>query len=251
VVYSAAYDPYGGIQKTWTSTYTPTLRFSGKERDGESGLDYFGARYYDKAQYRFISVDPIMARTAALFDPQLWHLYSYCRNSPVTFFDPEGKQPIFIRVVRDYYGHHMTLGRIYVDGICFGATYELPYRFNAEYISCIELGLYAAWVARSPKLGYNVTWLEDKNGRTVIEIHPLGDELEGCIGMVSRRSFDELMGYIALRQASSIAAAFSVGFYFPPMIFVSVEATPEGEVFTDYFVGTFWDLLSFILWYFI
>jgi RHS repeat-associated protein len=58
VVYAAAHDPFGGIQKTWTSTYDPSLKFSGKERDAESGLDYFGARYYDKAQYRFISVDP-------------------------------------------------------------------------------------------------------------------------------------------------------------------------------------------------
>ena len=66
VVYAAAHDPFGGIQKTWTSTYDPSLKFSGKERDAESGLDYFGARYYDKAQYRFISVDPVTARNDAL-----------------------------------------------------------------------------------------------------------------------------------------------------------------------------------------
>ncbi len=35
VVYSAAHDPYGGIQKTWVSTYDPALKFSGKERDAE------------------------------------------------------------------------------------------------------------------------------------------------------------------------------------------------------------------------
>ena len=59
VVYSAAHEPYGGIQKTWTSTYDPSLKFSGKQRDAESDLDYFGARYYDTSQYRFISPDPI------------------------------------------------------------------------------------------------------------------------------------------------------------------------------------------------
>jgi hypothetical protein len=47
VVYAAAHDPWGGIQKTWTNAYDPALKFSGKERDTESGLDYFGARYYD------------------------------------------------------------------------------------------------------------------------------------------------------------------------------------------------------------
>jgi YD repeat-containing protein len=52
VVYAAAHDPWGGIQQTWTSAYDPALKFSGKERDTESGLDYFGARYYDHSLYR-------------------------------------------------------------------------------------------------------------------------------------------------------------------------------------------------------
>jgi RHS repeat-associated protein len=222
-------------------------------------LDYFGARYYDKTQYRFISVDPIMARTAALFDPQLWHLYSYCRNSPVTFFDPEGKQPIFIRVVRDYYSSSSTVGVIYADGIRFGATYELPWRNNINDISCIELGLYAAWVACSPKRGYEVIWLENKESRgykrTRVQIHP-GEKVEylkGCIG-VSQESFVALMGYITLTQASNIAANFLVDFYFPLMVFVSVEDnanTPAGAVYTDWFFGTLWDFLLLTPWYLI
>ena len=94
VAYSVAYDPYGGIQKTWgTPTYTPTMKFSGKERDEESQLDYFGARYYDRAQYRFISVDPVINILEAIFDPQLWNLYSYCRNNPIIMADPNGQWP--------------------------------------------------------------------------------------------------------------------------------------------------------------
>ena len=42
VVYSAVHEPYGGVQKTWVSDYDPSLKFSGKERDAESDLDYFG-----------------------------------------------------------------------------------------------------------------------------------------------------------------------------------------------------------------
>ena len=38
VVYSAAHEPYGGIQKTWVSSYAPSLKFSGKERDAESDV---------------------------------------------------------------------------------------------------------------------------------------------------------------------------------------------------------------------
>jgi RHS repeat-associated protein len=78
------------VQKTWVNTYDPDLKFSGKEREGYSGLDYFGARYYDHKNYRFNSVDPIINREEALVNPQLWNLYAYCRNNPITYFDPDG-----------------------------------------------------------------------------------------------------------------------------------------------------------------
>jgi RHS repeat-associated protein len=92
VVFSEAYGPYGDVQKTWTNTYDPKLKFSGKEREGYSGLDYFGARYYDHKSFRFNSVDPVITRDKALSDPQLWNLYVYCRNNPITFLDPDGRE---------------------------------------------------------------------------------------------------------------------------------------------------------------
>jgi len=95
VVYSAAYDPYGGIQKTWVSTYAPTTKFSGKERDVESGLDYFGARYFASFHFRFLSVDPKMNKQTALANPQAWNLYSFCHNNPITLFDPDGRDVIY------------------------------------------------------------------------------------------------------------------------------------------------------------
>jgi RHS repeat-associated protein len=91
VVFSEACGPYGDIQKTWINTYDPKLKFSGKEREGYSGLDYFGARYFDHKSYRFNSVDPIINKTEALYNPQLWNLYAYCRNNPITYFDPDGR----------------------------------------------------------------------------------------------------------------------------------------------------------------
>lgn len=91
VVYSAAHDPYGGIQQTWVSAYDPMPKFSGKERDSESGLDYFGARYYDKNRYRFISVDPAVNVNASVRNPQRWHLFAYCMNNPTAFIDPDGE----------------------------------------------------------------------------------------------------------------------------------------------------------------
>jgi RHS repeat-associated protein len=94
VVHSAQYDPYGGLYKTWIDTYHPRPGFSGKEREFGSNLDYFGARYYGHSQYRFISVDPIENKDEAIIDPQLWNLYNYCGNNPLSFYDPDGREPI-------------------------------------------------------------------------------------------------------------------------------------------------------------
>jgi RHS repeat-associated protein len=67
------------------------LKFSGKERESKSEMDYFGARYYDHLRYRFISVDPVINKKEALVNPQLWNLYSYCKNNPVFYLDPDGR----------------------------------------------------------------------------------------------------------------------------------------------------------------
>jgi RHS repeat-associated protein len=94
-VYSATYDPYGNV-RTETGSINPMLKFSGKERDAESQLDYFGARYYDRKQYRFISVDPKFILQLAQVDTQRWNLYSYCGNRPVSYIDPNGAYPFAI-----------------------------------------------------------------------------------------------------------------------------------------------------------
>ena len=91
VVYSEAYGPYGDVQKTWAKTYDPKQKFSGKEREGYSELDYFGARYFDNNSYRFISVDPVINKEEALSNPQYWNLYAYCGNNPITLNDPDGR----------------------------------------------------------------------------------------------------------------------------------------------------------------
>jgi RHS repeat-associated protein len=90
VVHSAQYDPYGGLYKTWIDTYHPKPGFSGKEREFGSEMDYFGARYYGHKQYRFISVDPILNKEETITNPQLWNLYTYCRNNPIGYYDPDG-----------------------------------------------------------------------------------------------------------------------------------------------------------------
>lgn len=63
--------------------------FTGKERDAETGLDYFGARYFSGAMGRFTSPDaPMMDQRSR--DPQSWNLYVYVRNNPLKNIDPDG-----------------------------------------------------------------------------------------------------------------------------------------------------------------
>ncbi len=66
--------------------------FTGKERDTESGNDYFGARYYGSSMGRFMSPDPSM-EGAILELPQTWNKYSYMYNRPTYGTDPDGRCP--------------------------------------------------------------------------------------------------------------------------------------------------------------
>ncbi len=52
-------------------------KFTQNERDNETGLDFFEARYYSSTQGRFTSVDPLIS-SASLTEPQSWNRYSYC-----------------------------------------------------------------------------------------------------------------------------------------------------------------------------
>ncbi|MEK6289151.1 MAG: RHS repeat-associated core domain-containing protein [Acidobacteriota bacterium] len=68
---------------------TVRQKFTQKERDNESGLDYFGMRYYGSAQGRFTSVDPLL-ESGDPEDPQSWHRYCYAYNNPLKYIDPTG-----------------------------------------------------------------------------------------------------------------------------------------------------------------
>ena len=66
-------------------------RFTGKERDAETGLDYFSARYHHPSAGRFTSADPGHVG-GDLFDPQSWNAYVHARNNPLRFVDPSGTE---------------------------------------------------------------------------------------------------------------------------------------------------------------
>ena len=64
-------------------------RFTGKERDSETGFDYFEARYLGSTNGRFVTPDiPFLDQKPT--NPQTWNLYAYGRNNPLSHVDPSG-----------------------------------------------------------------------------------------------------------------------------------------------------------------
>ena len=93
------YYPWGG-ELQFVNNDSNHYKFTGKERDTESGLDYFGARYYSNGLSRWASSDPfnpiIHAHSAREFheyleQPQNWNCYTYVWNTPLRLVDPNGK----------------------------------------------------------------------------------------------------------------------------------------------------------------
>jgi RHS repeat-associated protein len=90
ICYEADFYPFGG-ERIYTNNCDPDYKFTGKERDGESGLDYFGLRY-DSSQYgRFMSPDSMFIGNKLLSSPQDLNLYAYALNNPIHYNDPDGK----------------------------------------------------------------------------------------------------------------------------------------------------------------
>jgi RHS repeat-associated protein len=111
------YTPYGELwieQAAAASTLDVPYRFTGKERDKETGLYYYGARYLDPKDSRWLSVDPAMGDyvpnagqdagklpgMGGVFNYVNLHMYHYAGNNPVKYTDPDGE--IIFQVAQRY-----------------------------------------------------------------------------------------------------------------------------------------------------
>jgi RHS repeat-associated protein len=83
IVTTATYHPFGDIHSMEGSE---DYLFTGKKKD-ETGLHYFGARYFDPEIGRFITRDSLVGRKTT---PQTLNRYTYCLNNPLKFIDPDG-----------------------------------------------------------------------------------------------------------------------------------------------------------------
>ncbi|MDD2653582.1 MAG: polymorphic toxin-type HINT domain-containing protein, partial [Candidatus Omnitrophica bacterium] len=82
------YKPYGEFSRKEEASADPTeYFFTGKKLDDETGLYYYGARYYNPLIGRFITPDTIVQAPA---NPQSLNRYAYCGNNPINVIDPTG-----------------------------------------------------------------------------------------------------------------------------------------------------------------
>jgi len=90
------YYPFGGLVYPSCSTSSGNhYKFTGKERDSESGLDDFDARHYGSSLGRFMSPDPAGLLAQKPTYPQSWNLYAYAMNNPLIFIDPTGLDCVY------------------------------------------------------------------------------------------------------------------------------------------------------------
>ncbi len=91
------YDYDGGMSRVPLCSFERAYQFTGKERDSESGLDNFGARFHGSSLSRFMSPDPLQPSRSHplvlrqfLADTQNWNKYAYALNNPVKDTDQGG-----------------------------------------------------------------------------------------------------------------------------------------------------------------
>ncbi|HRV06872.1 MAG TPA: RHS repeat-associated core domain-containing protein [Acidobacteriota bacterium] len=82
------YFPFG--ERVNVKTDPVKYEFTGKERDDDTQLGYFGARYYANTLGRFAHPD-IAGADQSSGDPRSWNLFDYVRNNPLRFVDPTGR----------------------------------------------------------------------------------------------------------------------------------------------------------------
>ncbi|WP_317614907.1 RHS repeat domain-containing protein [Apibacter adventoris] len=112
IVQHVAYVPFGEvfIEERNQSWNTPYL-FNGKELDGETGLYYYGARYYNPRESVWLSMDPLYiahldadSNTGGVYDSKNLSVYSYVHNRSVNAVDPDGEDIIILYDSNSVYG---------------------------------------------------------------------------------------------------------------------------------------------------
>ncbi|MEW6715768.1 MAG: RHS repeat-associated core domain-containing protein, partial [Nitrospirota bacterium] len=133
-------------------------KFTGQEEDAETGLYYYGARYYDPVLGRFVSADSIVQDP---FEPQTLNRYSYVINNPLKYVDPNGHFFLELLIASMVIGavsagiqSHWNIGEMARGAVMAGATAGVMAGIGATVSAAIQASLYAN-ASQSPMYASN------------------------------------------------------------------------------------------------
>jgi RHS repeat-associated protein len=203
------YAPYGESPTGGTK-----YRYTGQERD-ETGLYFYGARYYNPVLGRFITADPIVQ---SLYDPQSLNRYAYARNNPVRFNDPTGYESEDYGY--DYYSYYYY-GDYYNDNYYNDNYYYDDYYYNYSYdysasVTVLEVeqpdGSYALMDPNDPS---RLADLGPEFEAVVYGQRANGADVNGLVAAAAERAeravsgggFDVTLGFLHGFHASQVLAS--------------------------------------------
>jgi RHS repeat-associated protein len=235
IVEETFYLPYGDIIEGGNNS---RYLFTGKERDNETQLYYYGSRYYSSFFSHFIQPDSVLPD---VYDPQQLNRYSYARDNPYSYTDPSGNfiniavgaaAGGFIAAVTDLYrqvvlGQQLTAGQVLKDvgigvisGAVAGGTFGLAYpALGGGTLAGIGAGTTAgvasgeAGLIASSVLNNNIGMLTDPivQAKTVAYGGVIGGVFGGIGGAINSISPNNIVGTGRINEPSPFSTKLSDG----------------------------------------
>jgi RHS repeat-associated protein len=181
-VEATEYRPFGQSRLTLPSSLISPYKYTDQELDAETGLYFYGARYYDPIIGRFISADTVVQNYAK---PQALNRYAYCLNNPLVYVDSTG------------HFSASTFFKAVISGVVGGAVFVLSGGTAAPLLA----GIYAGMAAGATSGALSGGGLEG-----VVKGALIGGALGAVCGGVYS-AFGQTGAYVMLAAGAGVATA--------------------------------------------
>lgn len=180
-VWEADYNPFGE-EYTIDAIQENNRRFVGKEKDAETGLDYFGACYMAVEAGRFLAPDPVRAvdgftgqiNASLLNNPQRLNIYAYSLNNPYKYVDSDG---------RAVWGVNLGFGGTWFNTkFSIGGAFLLDSKGNFAFVPNIDVG---GGIGNA--VGVFVNGVAGLENTTVNDFEGISSSVSGSVSLKGRK----------------------------------------------------------------